>query len=57
MRRKYKEKVWGGFLRKVWGGLTKMFEKVKERIEKEKIKVIYWSRKFKSGSEGHKISP
>ena len=31
MRRKYKEKVWGGFLRKVWVGLIKDFEKGKEK--------------------------
>ena len=47
MRRKYKEKVWGGFLRKVWVGLIKDFEKGKE---KEKIKMRNWSRKVKSGS-------
>ena len=60
MRRRYEEEVQGESMRRLFKKsmrrINKKFENGKGKLEKEKIKVIYWSKKFKIGSEGHKLS-
>ena len=60
MALKYVEEVQGESMRRLFKKsmrrINKKFENGKGKLEKEKIKVIYWSKKFKNGSEGHEIS-
>ena len=60
MWRRYEEEIQGESMRRLFKKsmrrINKKIENGKEKLEKAKIKVISWSKKFKIGSEGHKVS-